>query len=35
MNIFKTNIVSNFNFFEMDTDNFKCHNVYDGNRNST
>ena len=35
MNIFKTNVVSNFNFFEMDTDNFKCNYVYDKNRDST
>ena len=35
MNIFKTNVVSNFNFFEMDNDNYKCHYVYDENRDST
>ena len=35
MNIFKTNVVSNFNFLEMDNDNYKCHYVYDENRDST
>ena len=34
MNIFKTNVISNYNFFEIDTDNYKFHIVYDENRNS-
>lgn len=33
MNVFKNNVVSNYNFYEIN-DNYKCHYVYDENRDS-